>query len=251
MKIFCTDLDNTIIYSYKHDIGNDKINVEIYEDKEISYITKKTHDLLNIIKKEYMIIPTTTRTIEQYKRINLDIGEFEYALVCNGGILLINGERDKEWYENSLDLIRESESELKKAIRILEEDSRRKIEIKFIEKLFIFTKCSKPNDVIQFLKNQLNTNLVDVFNNNEKIYIIPKNLNKGTSIKRLKEKLHPKGLIAAGDSEFDISMLNEADYGFVPNGFEFAHKISENIVEMESNKLFSDAFLEKILINYR
>ena len=64
MKIFCTDLDNTIIYSYKHDIGNDKINVEIYEDKEISYITKKTPDLLNIIKKEYMIIPTTTRTID-------------------------------------------------------------------------------------------------------------------------------------------------------------------------------------------
>lgn len=41
MNIFCTDLDNTIIYSYKHNIGNDKINVEIYEDREISYITKK------------------------------------------------------------------------------------------------------------------------------------------------------------------------------------------------------------------
>ena len=46
MHIFCMDLDNTIIYSYKHDIGNEKINVEIYQDREISFITKKTQELL-------------------------------------------------------------------------------------------------------------------------------------------------------------------------------------------------------------
>ena len=42
MKILCTDLDNTIIYSYKHDIGNEKMNVELYKEREISFITKRT-----------------------------------------------------------------------------------------------------------------------------------------------------------------------------------------------------------------
>lgn len=247
MNIFCTDLDNTIIYSYKHNIGNDKINVEIYEDREISYITKKTYDLLNIVKKEYMIIPTTTRTIEQYKRIELGIGDFKYALVCNGGVLLINGEIDKKWYENSLELIKDSKDELEKAILILEKDSRRKIKTKFIEKLFVFTKCKEAKDVIEFLKSQLNTKLVDILSNGEKIYIIPKNLSKGTAIRRLKEKLCPKNLIVAGDSEFDVSMLEEADYGFLANEFNLTYKIANKIIKIETEKLFSEALLEKIV----
>ena len=51
MKILCTDLDNTLIYSYKHDIGIQKRNVEIYQGREISYITDKTYDLLKKVKE--------------------------------------------------------------------------------------------------------------------------------------------------------------------------------------------------------
>ena len=51
MYIFNSDLDNTLVYSYKHNIGSDKINVEIYNDREISYITKRTSMLLNSVTK--------------------------------------------------------------------------------------------------------------------------------------------------------------------------------------------------------
>ena len=53
MKILNIDMDNTLIYSYKHDIGREKINVELYNGREISYITKRTFELLNEIKKKY------------------------------------------------------------------------------------------------------------------------------------------------------------------------------------------------------
>ena len=43
--------------------------------------------------------------IEQYERINLGSGLFRYALVCNGGILLVDGKEDGEWYKDSLKLI--------------------------------------------------------------------------------------------------------------------------------------------------
>ena len=43
---FFTDLDNTLIYSYKHDIGTDKECVEIYNDREISFSTKNTLKLI-------------------------------------------------------------------------------------------------------------------------------------------------------------------------------------------------------------
>ncbi len=247
MNILCTDLDNTIIYSYKHNIGKEKINVEIYQDREISFITKKTYNLLEMLKKEYVIIPTTTRTIEQYKRIDLGIGEFTYALVCNGGVLLINGEQDNEWYEASLQLVNESNSELEKAMSLLTGDVRRKFELRFIEKLFVFTKCNDPYEVVQNLKSQLDIELVDVFNNGEKVYVVPKKLSKGIAINRLREKLHPEYIIAAGDSEFDVSMVEEADYGIVPPGFTYMYNCKKNLLEMEEDTIFSEALSEKAL----
>ena len=60
-----------------------------------------------------------------------------YALVCNGGVLLVNGERDKEWYYESLKMIAESRPQLDKAIGILEVDPRRKFEVRFIDELFV------------------------------------------------------------------------------------------------------------------
>lgn len=247
MNILCTDLDNTIIYSYKHNIGKEKINVEIYQGREISFITKKTYNLLEMLKKEYVIIPTTTRTIEQYKRIDLGIGEFTYALVCNGGVLLINGEQDNEWYEASLQLVNESNSELEKAMSLLTDDVRRKFELRFIEKLFVFTKCNDPYEVVQNLKSQLDIELVDVFNNGEKVYVVPKKLSKGIAINRLREKLHPEYIIAAGDSEFDVSMVEEADYGIVPPGFTYMYNCKKNLLEMEEDTIFSEALSEKAL----
>ena len=247
MNILCTDLDNTIIYSYKHNIGKEKINVEIYQGREISFITKKTYNLLERLKKEYVIVPTTTRTIEQYKRIDLGIGEFTYALVCNGGVLLINGERDNEWYEASLQLVNESNSELEKAMSLLTGDARRKFELRFIENLFVFTKCNDPYEVVQNLKTQLDTELVDVFNNGEKVYVVPNKLSKGIAINRLREKLHPEYIIAAGDSEFDVSMVEEADYGIVPPGFTYMYNCKKNLLEMEEDTIFSEALSEKAL----
>ena len=94
--ILCADMDNTIIYSYKRNIGENKLNVELYNGREISFISEKTHDLLKKVSEKMTIIPTSTRTEEQYKRIDLDIGIVPYALVCNGGVLLVNGKRDRE-----------------------------------------------------------------------------------------------------------------------------------------------------------
>lgn len=247
MMIICTDMDNTIIYSYKHDIGDKKISVEVYEGREISYISEKTYSLLQAVKSEMMIIPTSTRTEEQYKRIDLKIGNIQYALVCNGGVLLINGKRDKEWYEESLRLIRESKVELEKAIMILDNDSRRKFELRFIDELFIFTKCVNPEDVVECLKEQLDTRMVDVFNNGEKVYVVPSNLSKGKAIKRLRKKIKPQCVIAAGDSEFDVTMVEEADYGLVPNGFTKIYKTEKDVIEMDAEMLFSESLLEKAL----
>ena len=77
--------------------------------------------------------------------------------------------------------------------------------------------------------------------------------NKGTAVDRLREKLKPEFVIAAGDSTFDIPMLSTADRGLVPSGFTQKYEIPKTsgarkkIEEMTSKKIFSDALLEKVL----
>lgn len=105
MILFFADMDNTLIYSYKRDIGSDKIGVEFYPEKNqmISYMTKTSWKLLQKVAHKLLFIPTTTRTIEQYQRINLGFVPL-YALVCNGGILLENGQENMRWYADSREL---------------------------------------------------------------------------------------------------------------------------------------------------
>ena len=236
MIVFHTDLDNTIIYSYKHDIGMRKRNVEFYQGREISYITEETYRLLQQVKNEMLIVPTTTRTLEQYQRIDLGIGQFPYALVCNGGVLLVDGMRDEAWYQDSLHLVSDSRDEMNLAMELLEKDPRRKFELRYIEKLFLFTKCNDPQTVVNDLKTSLNIKYADVFSNGEKVYVVPRSLNKGTAIDRLRQKLKPEFVIAAGDSAFDIPMILTADRGLVPHGFTQKYEIPKTSVTRKKNR---------------
>ncbi len=245
--IIFTDLDNTLIYSYKHDIGTAKRKVELYQGREISFVTEHTFALLKELKEKTLIVPTTTRTIEQYERIDFGLGEFKYALAANGGILLIDGKSDDKWYKDSLKEIEESADELNRSLEILDKDSRRTFELRFINDLFVFTKCDEPDSVADELKNVLDTELVDVFSNGVKVYVLPKKLNKGRAIERFMEFMNEKDSIAAGDSEFDISMLKTAGVGIAPSGFGARFGVATEecgIVEMPSGRLFSEGLAE-------
>lgn len=247
MTVLHVDLDNTLIYSYKHDIGNDRINSEVYQGREISFLTGTTYENLRKLKEKLLIVPTSTRSIEQYNRINLQIGSIPYALVCNGGVLLVNGEKETSWYRTSLKLIRESLPELDRVRHFLEKDTRRKFELRFIEDLFLFTKCDEPENVVTELQEILDTSIVEVFHNKEKIYVVPQKLSKGTAVERFREYIKADRVIAAGDSRFDISMLRAADTGIAPHGFRQEFSIDFDMEEMPGNRIFSDEMTERIL----
>lgn len=249
MKTVYLDLDNTLIYSWKHDIGQDKRMVELYQGREISFMTEKTWCLLQEVRQEYTVIPTTTRTKEQYDRIDLGGGSFPLALVCNGGHLLINGSMDTSWYEASKKLIAASEGEMQKGIRYLETAKERYFEIRFPDELFVFTKCHQPEQVISRLEQILDPASVNVFGNGEKVYIVPCSLDKGSAVKRLQERLGAEEILAAGDSLFDLPMVCAADCGIVPAGFRERYGCTgkDTVTEMPQDALFSEALLEYIL----
>lgn len=247
MDIFCTDLDQTLIYSHKYEIGNEKRCVELYQGREVSFLTEKTYELLLKLKDRVCIVPVTTRTVEQYQRIDLGIGQFRYALACNGGVLLENGKREQVWYEKSLEMIKDSKDELQQSVRYLEQEKERIFEIRLVEDLFLFTKCRHAESVADQIRQHLQLQVTEVLTNGEKLYIVPKNLNKGTALQRLRAYTRAEKIFAAGDSAFDVPMLEQADLAAAPAMYrqmDAGCLQGGRIHVMPGRRLFSEELLE-------
>lgn len=221
--------------------------MEIYDNREVSYMTRRSLALLRQVKDQVVFIPTTTRTEEQYCRIHLGVGAIEYALVCNGGVLLYNGQEDKTWYQESLERIEGCQRELEKAACELTTDPDRILEVRNIRDLFLFTKSAEPSRSVERLKKILDLSVVDVFCNGSKLYVLPRQLNKGLALRRLTQRLGEGTTIAAGDSIFDISMLNAADLALAPVDLTEEKECKEHIIGIEKAGVFSDAMLVNVL----
>lgn len=216
MILLASDLDNTMIYSYKRQLKN-RVPVEEKDERVLSYMTAYAYGRLQELPEEICFAPVTTRSLEQYRRIRFPGGrEPEYALVSNGGILLRRGEPDSEWYEESKRLAGLAEPEFTKAASLLKRDPGLSFEIRMVDELFLFTKSSSPEDTVAELSGALDLLKVEVFFNGIKIYVVPRSLNKGRMLRRLREILGFPYTVGCGDSLFDIPLLLEADLSIYP-----------------------------------
>lgn len=210
--IFFTDLDGTLIRSVSRKRAGD-IVVEYKDGCEITCISSESAKVLAGLDG---IIPVTSRSIEQYKRICIPGFKPIYALVDNGGNLLINGIPDKEWAEWSNKIAEKHRAELAVCRRLLEEDPDRSFEVRLVDGLFLFTKSDDPKRTLERLNAFVG---LDLYNTGAKVYAIPKELNKGAAVKRLVDVLgrHGERIVCAGDSVMDVSMLEIADLAVCPD----------------------------------
>lgn len=215
--IFYSDLDNTIIFSYKK-IEGDAVCVEEKDGKKLSYMSTQSYELLQKINNKILFVPVTTRSLEQYERLSIIKNGFpQYALVCNGGILLKENKIYKPWFDETLNLIKPFLSEIKKGLQLLKEDKNIIFDIRFVDDVFVFTKSSNIEFSIKRLENNLDKNKVFVASNGSKLYIFPKILTKGEAVKRFLKLFNFQKTISAGDSIFDVSMLLKTDKSIIPD----------------------------------
>ncbi len=207
MKIlFACDLDNTLIYSYKHRRAED-ICIEIYDRREQSFISPRALDLLKKIAAQILFVPVTTRSIAQYRRIFWTENFCPRFAVAANGSYLLNGERQENFlreviapYEEELKLHREKFSD-NPAFSIC----------RIVDESFLFLRC---RDDIDAEKISFDTSLT-AQHTGKKIYLFPPRLNKGEALKLLIKKFSPDKVFAAGDSELDLPMLELADVAFI------------------------------------
>lgn len=205
-----TDLDGTIIRSAKNRSETDVV-VEWKNGEAITCVSEFALGKFAGLKN---VVPVTTRSIEQYLRIEIPNFKPKYAICSNGGNLLIDGEICGEWHKFSENEFEKCRSEMENCRKIFENDINRSFEIRLVDGLFLFT---KSRCVSETLKNANGFENLNCFSVGEKVYAFPKVLNKGDAVKRFieRENFHGK-IICAGDSLPDIPMLNIADTAIFP-----------------------------------
>ena len=169
IRLFC-DLDHTLIYSHRVPIGLNKIAVEYLNGKEQSFMTQGTYDFL--CKQNCVhLIPVTTRSKKQYERISVFHRELccKYALICNGGILLVDGIEDPEWYSETLSLISPESSELQ-AIKELVQQVLLTSVLHDVCGLFFYIKHNNPALFAEQLRKVAHPKNICILHDRHKVY---------------------------------------------------------------------------------
>ncbi|WP_409295671.1 HAD family hydrolase [Peribacillus sp. SCS-26] len=233
--IFATDLDRTMIYSKRacgHELERSDIAVvEKTPEREISYMTEKGIELLRKVNQTIDLIPVTTRTVDLYRRIGLfrDSIVPRYAVVSNGGTILVDGRLDEEW---AALLRRKLEDEcaphqdvMKKLEEIQHEDWA--LGSRVCDNLFCFTSVRDdrvPHDVIEDFGHWLGEQGWSLSLQERKLYLLPNAVNKWAAVAYLKERTGAAAVAAAGDSLLDMCMLDVADIAYTPRHGELFQK---------------------------
>lgn len=244
MLVLFSDIDNTLIRSHRHACQGKKVWVEYLNGRKQSYMSSQTYDYFRS-QNWLKVVPVTTRTAEQYNRLS-DLGnelDWDMALICNGAVLLINGKEDSSWTKESLQMsIPDRDSYVlarNEAYRIV--DSSQIIEIPDI---MFYVKSDNVDSVYNCLLKEIDSEHVEIHKDARKVYCFPKTLNKGMAIERLMKRLSLANCIAAGDSEFDIPMLEKASIALCPEELSKSLTIRGRIIPCQG--AFADTICNEL-----
>ena len=234
--IYFSDLDRTLIYSDKFiNEETEQVCIEILDGREISYMSPKSMDILRDILKKKKFIPTTTRSIEQYKRIMFmqnDIN-FEWSIVSNGGNILHNGEIFEPWKKVLNQRLKSCES-LQSVMNYFKENYSEIdgiLKIRDVDDVFFYIVVDKAifdENSLDLFQSYLNKAGWKVYASGRKIYFIPSVVTKESAIEYLISYLKEEKFEALGDSIMDMNMLKSSNKGYIPANSYIAMEIESN-----------------------
>lgn len=250
MNIFLSDLDNTLIFSHRKKLSGKKLVTEYLNGREQSYMTEKTLLMLSTFcsLEGNILVPLTTRTFKQYDRLKpfSDALGIRTALISNGAVLLENGKPDPEWLMESHSIAEPFYEDIKKSCSIMKEFVEES-HVHFIEPFMSYCRPPSVDEPFAMLKKEFEGTDMMVISSSGKLYCLPKLLSKGNAVRRFirRKAAEGAGVFAAGDSEFDISMLQEAEYAFVPEKNKELFRNIQNCIPVSG--VFSEGLCERLI----
>ncbi|MBP3797754.1 MAG: HAD hydrolase family protein [Ruminococcus sp.] len=212
--LLASDLDNTLIHSYKHKRDGDMC-VELLNGEQQGFMSKKVYDKLSALPDNVELVPLTTRSVEQFERIKLPDGCYRRAITTNGALLFENGVQDTSWREKNLRYAAELMPLMKKLRAELSDDPQLNV-VRIVDEMYLYISCADSSLVDSYMKRFEHITELDVMASGRKIYFLPPKINKGKALQRLTEHEEHSLIAAAGDSTIDLPMLEIADHAIIP-----------------------------------
>lgn len=237
--ILASDLDQTLIYSNRfiEDASSDILekvqDIEVYNGKNISFISKFTKIEIDNLILNNQIIPVTTRTIEQFKRISLFDDKLKYAITSNGGNILKNGEIFLEWQniiEKQMKFLKKTKEEVYDEYDKIKSDDWSSA-LKLADNLFYYAIIDRDKinlEILEKFKLWLDKYDWNLSIQGRKLYLVPKCIDKWNALEYLKNIENFEFIVCSGDSKLDFQMMEKSDLGIIPkHGKEAIENLNE------------------------
>lgn len=221
--VIATDLDRTLIYSRSAagSDASDLVCVELLDGRPQSFMTRAAHARLAQVRAASVLVPTTTRTPAQYARIELPGGPAPFAVVSNGGHILVDGVPDHAWRSGVESRIAAGAVGLPEVVAHIDtviDDgwvrSRRVADDLFC--YLVVETASMPRGFLADLTGWGGERGWMVSMQGRKIYALPAALTKEAALREVLGRVGGGRLVAAGDGALDAGMLDLADDGIRP-----------------------------------
>ncbi|MGW2251998.1 HAD family hydrolase [Kitasatospora sp. NPDC001660] len=238
--LVASDLDRTLIYSNQalaltapDRLAPRLLSVEVYEGRAHSFVTERAAALLAELAREAWLVPATTRTVEQYGRVNLPGPAPSrvpaYAICANGGQLLVDGVPDGDWRAAVTARVAASSAPLAEVVDHLARRTdpgwthRRRVADESFAYLVV-ARDRLPAGWLDELAGWCAERGWTVSLQGRKVYAVPAGLTKSAALAEVVRRTGASTVLAAGDSLLDADLLLAADEAWRPGHGELADR---------------------------
>jgi hypothetical protein len=230
--VVCADLDRTLIYSAAALglSGPDAdlprlVCVELYQGRPLSFVTEAAAAGLESLAARATLVPTTTRTPEQYARVHLLRRPSRYAICANGGRLIVDGAEDEDWSTLVRARVAGCAEPAEVSARLAATGGDFVIKSRIASGLFCYAVVDRPAlpagwvaDLASWCAERGWTTSLQ----GRKVYCLPAPLTKEAAAAEVARRTGADLLLAAGDSLLDTGLLQVADAAIRPPHGELA-----------------------------
>ncbi|MDQ1481934.1 MAG: hypothetical protein QOF35_10 [Actinomycetota bacterium] len=221
------DLDRTLCYSAAA-LGLAGLDArapglvvaEVYQGVPISFYTRDAESMLTVLAQSAELVPTTTRTREQYERLRLPVSP-RYAIAANGGYLLEDGVPDRAWSLRVAASLKSGCAPITEVVQHLEQISdplwlRKRRVAEGLFAYLVVEREAMPSTLIPDLSRWCTPRGWSVSVQGRKVYCVPQPLTKSAAVAEVARRSAAMHTAAAGDSILDQDMLAAADKAIRP-----------------------------------
>lgn len=232
--VVASDLDRTLVFSRAaapSSAGTEPalVCVEYRQAEPLSFMTAASRRTLAAVEEEATFVPSTTRSLAQYQRIDLGIRP-RFAIVANGGEILVAGEPDLAWRRRVRMTIGASaplgqvwaHALAVAALRGTPSWLHRHAVVDDLFFVWITDESAGATAFALDLEGWLTSHGWHTSRQGRKLYFIPHGLSKGAAAREVVRRLGAERLVVAGDSPLDASLVHASDVAICPRGSTLA-----------------------------